>query len=97
MYLYYEIWWLDIPMHMLGGLGLALFFISVSQIRGRNVSYLSILLSVFVIAIAWEVYEYVYGVLGIQEWNGWFDTIKDIIDGLVGGSIAYWLHKKSYL
>jgi hypothetical protein len=30
----------------------------------------------------------------IQAWNGWFDTIKDLINGMIGATIAYKVFSK---
>ena len=94
LYLYYEIWWLDIPMHILGGFGVAWFFISLFRVAKKSYNFRLILLATLVIAITWEIYEYLLDILAIRNWNGWFDTIKDLIDGMIGAMIAYKVFSK---
>ena len=94
MKLYYEIWWLDIPMHILGGLGVASLAISVLKYFKMEVTFYKIIASFLVVAILWEIYEYVYSLYGTYIWGGWLDTIKDIIDGFIGACISYRLIKK---
>jgi hypothetical protein len=93
-YLYYEFWWLDIPMHILGGVGVAFFAASILTYKQKKLSFIKIVLAYVVVASIWEVYEYAHDVFTSQDWNGWFDTTKDIIDGFVGASVAYYFIKK---
>jgi hypothetical protein len=93
-YLYYEIWWLDIPMHIMGGFGVAALANAVLAYMGKPVKYWQLLLAYFVVATVWEVYEYVNSIGSLLGWSGWTDTVKDLFDGFVGASIAYTLVKK---
>ena len=92
--LYYEINWLDIPMHILGGLGVASLAVSVLKYLKIEITFWKVIVPFFVIAILWEVYEYVYSLYGTYVWGGWFDTIKDIIDGFIGAYISFYFSKK---
>lgn len=90
MHLYYEIWWLDIPMHILGGLGVASLASSLHlYFLKTRISFLNLFLAYTAVAILWEVYEYAHDLVTYREWNGWLDTIKDYLDGLLGALIAY--------
>ena len=93
-HLYYELWWLDIPMHIFGGFGVASLAGSVLAYRGMKVSYVRLFIAFSVVAVAWELYEYIHDLVIVHEWNGWFDTIKDLIDGAIGMSVYYWFQKK---
>lgn len=94
-YLYYEIWWLDIPMHILGGAGFASLAIALLNYKHKKVTYRKIILFVLMIALLWESYEYFYLYLYKGgEWNGILDTVKDVFDGLLGGTLAYFIYKK---
>ncbi len=93
-YLYYELWWLDIPMHIMGGFGVASLTGAILSYKGKAVSYKKIFLTYIVVAITWEVYEYVHDIIVGQEWNGWLEVIKDLFDGFIGMSIAYLFVRK---
>lgn len=93
-YLYYEIPWLDIPMHILGGFGVASLTGSILSYRGEKVSYIKLLAAFLAVALIWEIYEYTRGVTDLSVLSGWLDTAKDLIDGLIGMSVAYFFIKK---
>jgi hypothetical protein len=93
-YMYFEIWWLDIPMHILGGLGVASLVYSILIYLRKPVTLLPIIVSVFVVAVTWEIYEYVRGVVIYDRLSSYLDTVKDLIDGTIGAYIAYLVIKK---
>ena len=104
---YWNIDWLDIPMHFLGGLWVALFFfwilkkrfVQVSQVLEGNFLLLGILSLGFVslIGIGWEFYEFLYdkylakGLLLSQA--SITDTMTDLFFDWVGGLIAVLVYK----
>ncbi len=93
-YLYYELWWLDIPMHIMGGFGVASLTGAILSYKGNSVSYKKLYLTYIMIAVTWEAYEYIHDVMFAQDWGGWVDTIKDLINGFIGMSIAYLFVRK---
>jgi hypothetical protein len=93
-YLYYELRWLDIPMHIMGGFGVASLVSAIATYRGRTVSFVQLFIAYSLVAFAWEAYEYAKDVLAYSAWNGWFDTLKDYINGIIGVGIAYLFIKK---
>lgn len=94
MYLYYELPWLDIPMHVLGGFGVASLAVALLLLRKKRITIMPVLVSFFVIAVAWEVYEYSLDVQAFRPWIGWTDTTSDIINGLIGALVAYGIARK---
>ena len=92
--LYYEIWWLDIPMHIMGGFGVAALILSVVNYRRKTISYFYLIMLFLCVDVALEVYEVAVETMKSVPWNGWGDTIKDIIDGILGSSLAYYLLQK---
>lgn len=92
--LYYEIPWLDIPMHVMGGFGIASLTLSISNYKNKNISLLGVLAVYACVAIGWELYELVGDILNHSVWNGWSDTISDFINGMIGAYGAYYLLKK---
>ena len=94
-YLYYEIWWLDIPMHILGGAGVASLAIAVLNYKNVKINYKKIFISILVVAIFWELYEYTCDFYSVGYWKGnILDTLSDIANGIIGASISYLIYKK---
>lgn len=93
-YLYYEIWWLDIPMHILGGAGFSALFISILNYQNRKITFSKIIIAVMIIGVLWEIYEYSIHIFLGRDWNGMLDTIKDLFDDFLGASFAYYLSNK---
>ncbi len=93
-YLYYELRWLDIPMHIMGGFGVASLASAVLTYFNKPVSFWKLFIVYTVVAVAWELYEYVQDIVTYAEWNGVFDTAQDYVNGLIGMSIAYLFVRK---
>jgi hypothetical protein len=89
VYLYDEIKWLDIPMHIMGGFGVAALAGAILSYKGLKVSYIKLFTTYIIIAISWEAYEYTHDMILEQDWGGWYDTIKDLINGFIGMGVAY--------
>ena len=88
-------------MHILGGFGVAFLTSAVFSYRKENVSYKKLALVYLIIAVAWEAYEHIHNFVAMGSWAGLrdsrmdvIDTIKDIIDGYIGMSIAYLFVRK---
>lgn len=98
-YFYWTLWWFDYLMHFLGGLSLGLFSIwvaHVSGIFGRSVPNLTRLfftcfLPVLFIGVAWEVFEYAYGLTQATEDTYALDVAHDLIADMVGALLAMWV------
>ncbi len=94
--LYYELPWLDIPMHLLGGLligGLSINLLKI-QNKSRLISLTHVVVYVVVVAAIWEVYEYLRGVIDYDSISDYFDTFTDMINGMIGAVLAYKLWQK---
>lgn len=91
LFLYWRYWWLDIPVHFLGGIvaGLGLYVLRDLRVLDRSfsISLIKVLACVFVVAVAWEVFEYSIGYPVIEFF--WSDTLIDLAMGLLGGLVAY--------
>ena len=92
--LYYELPWLDIPMHVMGGFGVASLTIAILNYKRKRLLFQSILFAYFIVAIGWEAYELAHDMALGVPWNGWSDTLYDIFNGGVGAFVAYYLLKK---
>ena len=93
-YLYYEIKWLDVPMHVLGGIGVASLGYGIWSYAEKTPTFWRIFILYAITAVAWELYEYSRDLLSSQSWNGWLDTTSDFLNGAIGAIIAYRLIKK---
>lgn len=104
-YLYWSIWWFDIPVHFLGGLWvgfIAMWFLFLSGIVYKNVEFtkttkifLIIVASVIAVGILWEVFEVYSGVLTFEK-NYWSDTSLDLVMDTIGGIVAF-IYSRKYL
>lgn len=93
-HLYYELTWLDIPMHVLGGFGVASLVVSVAYYKKIPIALTRVMLTYLLVACVWELYELVSDLVSHMSWNGWGDTISDIINGAFGACAAFFLYKK---
>lgn len=93
-YLYYEIPWLDIPMHVMGGFGITSLTLAIAAYKKKKMSLISALIIYLVVAVGWEVYEFLGDVINTMKWNGWGDTLADTCNGAIGALVAYYLLKK---
>lgn len=94
-YWYNSIWYFDIIMHFLGGMWIGLFFIYVFSRRSLDNLIFKVVLSVLLIGIFWEIFEFfVNNVIGQTPFNI-VDTLFDIIFDLFGGllSVLYFLKR----
>lgn len=91
--LYWQVWWLDIVMHFLGGIWIALlllwfFFYSgyMNMPRTRSIPalFLGAVFSVLLVGVLWEWYEWSWGTTFNIE-GYWLDTIGDIASDIAGG------------
>ncbi len=94
--LYWLISWIDIPMHFLGGLWVAMFFGYLNQKFFRLPSFwmaaLITLSFVALIGVAWEFFEFSLDKIFTHAKLGTFqgdltDTMGDLFFGLFGGLI----------
>lgn len=93
LYLYWTMKWIDIPIHIIGGIMSGLFVLVGLQAGKLKESLIYTLIGVFMIGIAWEVLELYYKVAEV-DFMYWLGTIKDLIDDCIGGLIAFYIWKK---
>ena len=96
LYLYWQVWWFDIPMHLLGGFTVVLGIHTLADLRIVPRAYATTFLNVFciilTIAIAWEVFQ--YAVTEVLKENYMSDTLSDIAIGLTGAVVGYTFSKR---
>ncbi len=92
LFLYWHIWWLDIPVHAFGGMIVALGLFTLRDLRLFPNTWLRapvVLAFVLSIALIWEVYELIIGVPIIGDYA--IDTSIDVTIGLLGGAVGYFI------
>lgn len=91
--LYFQYSWYDIMMHILGGttIGLLGYQVSRSMNRLEHLSWKKIVIAVFLIGLAWEVFEAMFGIAGAPVGTKayYVDTTKDLFDDCFGAVLAY--------
>jgi hypothetical protein len=92
--LYWRYVWLDVPMHLLGGMWAVLSVAWFGQVFGwfNTIPLTVAVCALLVIALGWEVFEYVVGVP--REANFVFDTVVDLVMDAVGGVIGFSLARR---
>jgi len=89
--LYWLFWWFDMPMHLLGGIVVALGLFSLHDLglflKDRHLNLVSIMLLVFLVAMGWEVFELAIGVPIQGDYV--VDTLTDLCMGTLGGLVGY--------
>lgn len=96
-YLYWLYLWFDMPMHFLGGVTVALGYLSV---RDFIVSlplwlfkFVPTIFFVLLVAVSWEVFEFWTG-LTTDEALYVNDTLSDLVLGVLGGTLGYLVGKR---
>lgn len=86
-YLYWQFVWLDVPVHFLGGVWIALFVIWVLGRIGRSPGLLEIVVWVALVGVAWELFE-LWGGIPMED-NFAFDTALDLLMDLIGACVGF--------
>lgn len=96
---WYElIWWLDKPLHLLGGVAIAAstyylieYFSHIQklQINWKPLNLLAIFSVVALAAVSWEFMEFYFDrTINSDMQGGLYDTITDLIMGMLGGMLT---------
>ena len=97
---YVTVWWVDIATHLLFGAWLAAVLLHPT-LRHYAKSPLFIFALVMLAGLGWELFELLYDVFvavprGITlAQHGAWDTLKDLLNNLLGAAAALWALKKS--
>ncbi len=96
LHLYWQVWWFDIPMHLLGGATVVLGLHTLADIRltpRRLATSLPWVLAVVLsVAVTWELFQYL--TTEVPKDNYGVDTAGDILFGLLGALIGYVVGKQ---
>lgn len=95
--LYYQYPWLDVPMHILGGITAAFGFLLLPvfhiELPERYIDLLPVLAFVLVIGLVWELFEIWIG-LPLIEGTYEQDLFGDLAMDLVGGALGFYLGRR---
>lgn len=95
--LYRRIAGYDVPMHILGGIGIGFSIIAVLRSCTFKIDdrYWVAILFVFIGGFLWELFEAYYGIAGAPVGTKayYIDTIKDLCDDTLGGFIVVYVEK----
>ena len=94
---YWTYRWLDIPLHLIGGFWVSLtalwICLEIKHIDNiyeyKKKSLFIMLASVLIIAFFWEIFELIFKVTSLHSVGYWQDSVGDIVNGFVGGVIAF--------
>ncbi len=97
-HLYIKYWFYDIIAHVLGGVGIAMsvycvaLIFNIECLKGKMWKIIPLTL---IAGLAWEGFEIIFSLTGSKIWSQpyYFDTIKDLIDDVIGSGIVYLIFK----
>lgn len=93
-YLYWKYLWLDIPMHILGGVACALGFSTLPYFglkhASRYTSMMWTILFTLCVGVVWEIFEFSAGI-SQSEPGFLIDTVLDLTMDVIGGIVGYGL------
>ncbi len=101
-HLYVRWYGLDVFMHILGGIGLALaiYWTSTTFFKSQPTTFLSIILMTFLAGTIWELIELHYNIAGapIGTLRYYVDSVKDLLNDTLGAIfVGYFLYIKKFI
>jgi len=88
-----------IVMHIAGGIGIGLFICALinSGILKPANKRRAVIVGAFIAGLIWEFVEVRYNITGYKVWTApyFLDTVKDLINDLVGGTLVAWLYYRN--
>jgi len=97
LYLYWNVVWLDIPIHFLGGIVVALGLYTLRDLGlfpNKFLKLVPVIGLVFIVALIWEVWEIWAQLVDFSVMKDYYvDTTIDMVMGLCGGVVGYLVGK----
>ncbi len=94
-HLFFYIWWLDIPLHLLGGLWIGLLVLAYYAPRFREPDLLSdpavlrtAVIAALVVGLFWEVFEFSLDRFIVINTHDMHDTLDDLLNDVIGAVFA---------
>jgi hypothetical protein len=95
-FFYSEVWWFDIPMHILGGLICSLlalccllFFPRLFPLGKKRAFFYGMIGGALILGFSWEIFEYVNGITNVAFGSYPFDVAKDLCMDVLGAYIGF--------
>jgi len=92
--LYFHYWWFDIPMHILGGIVVALFFFALRAqgvlFTTRSLSLVPVIVLVLVVGLCWELFE-IWAGIPLLEPDFERDIVSDLVNDMIGGVVGWYI------
>ncbi len=89
---YWTYRWLDIPMHIFGGVTLATLFVGILPANSR----MQLLLLLVFAFVGWEIFEYFFDLTVTRSGTEyWIDTVADFCNDAFGALIVYLIARKT--
>lgn len=97
LFLYWYYVWLDLPVHFLGGIVVALGMFAFRDLHVPLARYVApyfarVTIVVVLVMITWEVFEVWAGIPIMANYR--FDTALDMLTGFAGGLLGYYVGLK---
>lgn len=90
LYLYWKFPWFDVPMHLLGGVSVALgYSILHARLSPKLRTFSWYIAAVLFVGVGWEFFEYAAGISLAQEESFLLDTALDLCMDILGGILGY--------
>ncbi|MFN3188045.1 MAG: hypothetical protein ACK42D_00665 [Candidatus Paceibacteria bacterium] len=95
LYLYWAVWWMDIMMHLLGGVWLVCAWRSLIDMKVISQKWWSMKIALPIligVMVVWEI----FGVYVEQGFKPGYvaDTVGDMVCGILGTLIGFWLLRR---
>jgi len=92
--LYYTHPLVDIPVHMLGGAVIAsgIFWLSSFIPAVKRPTWSQMFTIILIVGLVWEIWEILVGAVDMSDSYYAFDTVKDMIDDVVGALGVWWAY-----
>lgn len=92
--LYWQVWYFDIIMHFLGGLWFGFLFLAYLHHTRRTRPLFWIIILVLGIGVAWELFEFVFGIQDVFSNEHICDTLLDLVMDTLGAVASYLIGRR---
>lgn len=92
LYLYWVLWWYDLLVHFLASIWVALAVSWASVLGKKHPSVLFVMGCVFIVGIAWEIFEFSIGATYATQLV--FDTALDLCVNIFGGFTGLFIARR---
>jgi hypothetical protein len=65
----------------------------LQAIKSKYIDFRNVLIFILFIGIGWEFLEYIKDVINLKSFVGWADTLKDLLNDILGAYLAFLFYK----